>query len=117
MYATNKTKADIKIVSPRDQINAIGGLFMFPTVIPCDRYISKCAGNRHKRNCTVNIAVLLKTSEHNRKSAVGCAAYQPRRQRHLLSSWNGPMSSKRAATEMCNKLIAAGERDCLVRRR
>jgi len=29
----------------------------------------------------------------------------------------GPMSSKRAATEMCNKLIAAGERDCLVRRR
>lgn len=29
----------------------------------------------------------------------------------------GPMSSKRAATELCNKLIAAGERDCLVRRR
>ncbi len=29
----------------------------------------------------------------------------------------GPMQSKRAATEMCNKLIAAGERDCLVRRR
>ena len=29
----------------------------------------------------------------------------------------GPMSSKQAATEMCNKLIAAGERDCLVRRR
>ena len=29
----------------------------------------------------------------------------------------GPMSSKSAATEMCNKLIAAGERDCLVRRR
>ena len=29
----------------------------------------------------------------------------------------GPMSSKQAATELCNKLIAAGERDCLVRRR
>jgi len=27
------------------------------------------------------------------------------------------MSSKQAATELCNKLIAAGERDCLVRRR
>jgi hypothetical protein len=29
----------------------------------------------------------------------------------------GPMTSKRAATDLCNKLIAAGERDCLVRRR
>ncbi len=29
----------------------------------------------------------------------------------------GPVASKQAATEMCNKLIAAGERDCLVRRR
>ena len=29
----------------------------------------------------------------------------------------GPMSSKQAATDLCNKLIAAGERDCLVRRR
>ena len=29
----------------------------------------------------------------------------------------GPMASKQQATEMCNKLIAAGERDCLVRRR
>ena len=29
----------------------------------------------------------------------------------------GPMQSKQAATELCNKLIAAGERDCLVRRR
>ncbi len=29
----------------------------------------------------------------------------------------GPVQSKQAATELCNKLIAAGERDCLVRRR
>jgi cell division septation protein DedD len=29
----------------------------------------------------------------------------------------GPLQSKQAATELCNKLIAAGERDCLVRRR
>jgi cell division protein FtsN len=29
----------------------------------------------------------------------------------------GPMNSKQAATDLCNKLIAAGERDCLVRRR
>lgn len=29
----------------------------------------------------------------------------------------GPMASKQAATELCNKLISAGERDCLVRRR
>jgi len=29
----------------------------------------------------------------------------------------GPMASKSAATELCNKLISAGERDCLVRRR
>ena len=29
----------------------------------------------------------------------------------------GPLASKQAATELCNKLISAGERDCLVRRR
>ncbi len=29
----------------------------------------------------------------------------------------GPFQSKQAATELCNKLTAAGERDCLVRRR
>jgi cell division septation protein DedD len=29
----------------------------------------------------------------------------------------GPVQSKQIATELCNKLISAGERDCLVRRR